>query len=251
MGQELGRPRWASLDALRGFTLLSMIVYHGCWDLVWIFGVDWAWYRSRGAFLWQQSICWTFILLSGFCWSLGRRPVRRGLEVFAAGALVSAVTLLVLPEDRILWGVLTLLGASMVLLALLEPLLRRVPAAAGEIVCFLLFLALRRIGSGTLGLGPLQISLPRGLYRDLFTAFLGFPPPGFYSTDYFPLLPWGLLFLTGYFLYRIWEERGRSPSSAGEVPVLGWLGRRSLPVYLLHQPLLYGLLSALRALGAI
>ena len=70
------RRRIASLDALRGLTLVSMIAYHACWDLVYLFHADWDWYRGTGAYIWQQSICWTFILLSGFCFSLGRRPLR-------------------------------------------------------------------------------------------------------------------------------------------------------------------------------
>ena len=54
------------LDVIRGITLLSMIAYHGSWDLVYLAGVNWPWYHSKEAFLWQQSICWTFILLSGY-----------------------------------------------------------------------------------------------------------------------------------------------------------------------------------------
>ena len=46
--------RLYGLDTLRGLTLVSMIAYHACWDLVWMFGMDWAWYRGQGAFFWQQ-----------------------------------------------------------------------------------------------------------------------------------------------------------------------------------------------------
>ena len=61
----MAKVRYAGLDTLRGVTLVSMMAYHACWDLVYIFGMDWDWYGSFGAYLWQQSICWTFILLSG------------------------------------------------------------------------------------------------------------------------------------------------------------------------------------------
>ena len=64
--------------------------------------------NQQSAYIWQQSICWTFILLSGFCIPFSRRLLRRGLEVFGAGALVMLVTNLVLPEDRVIFGVLTL-----------------------------------------------------------------------------------------------------------------------------------------------
>ena len=93
--REAGRARRiAALDTLRGLMLVSMIAYHACWDLVYLFHRDWDWYRGTGAYIWQQSICWTFILLSGFCWQMGRHPLRRGLTVFGCGAAVSAVTLL-------------------------------------------------------------------------------------------------------------------------------------------------------------
>ncbi|MBQ6684955.1 MAG: DUF1624 domain-containing protein, partial [Firmicutes bacterium] len=39
------------LDILRGATLVSMIAYHGCWDLVYLLGFDWSWYRGTGAWL--------------------------------------------------------------------------------------------------------------------------------------------------------------------------------------------------------
>ena len=63
-GKKRDVRRWAALDNLRGLTLLSMIAYHACWDMVYLFGADWGWYRSAAAYVWQQSICWTFILLS-------------------------------------------------------------------------------------------------------------------------------------------------------------------------------------------
>ena len=43
------RRRIAYLDALRGLTLVSMIAYHACWDLVYLFHADWDWYRGTGA----------------------------------------------------------------------------------------------------------------------------------------------------------------------------------------------------------
>ena len=56
--------RCALLDELRGLDLISMMLYHGMWDLVYLFGVRAPWYGSWQGELWQQSICWVFILLS-------------------------------------------------------------------------------------------------------------------------------------------------------------------------------------------
>lgn len=231
--------RRTELDTLRGVTILSMIAYHACWDLVYIFGLDWPWYHGTLAYLWQQSICWTFILLSGYCWPLGRRHLRRGLMAFGGGVLVSAVTMVMMPEDSVFCGVLTLLGTATLLTIPLEPLLRRVPARAGLAGSFLLFLLLRDVNAGYLGFeGVRLLALPGWLYRNLFTACLGFPPAWFRSTDYFSLFPWMFLFLTGYFLFQLRREE----TAALRLPVVSAMGRHSLAVYLAHQPLVYGLL---------
>lgn len=76
--------RYALLDELRGLDLVSMMLYHGCWDLVNLFGIQADWYYGLPGHLWQQSICWVFILLSGFCVQLGHHTLRRGAQVFGA-----------------------------------------------------------------------------------------------------------------------------------------------------------------------
>ena len=48
--------RCALLDELRGLDLISMMLYHGMWDLVYLFGVSAPWYGSWQGGLWQQSI---------------------------------------------------------------------------------------------------------------------------------------------------------------------------------------------------
>ena len=114
------RKRLHGLDLLRGMTLLSMIAYHGTWNLVYLFGVDLPWYDQMPGYIWQQSICWTFILLSGFCFSLGSKPLKRGLIIFGGGMLVSAVTMIAMPENQILFGILTFTGSTMMLMVPLE-----------------------------------------------------------------------------------------------------------------------------------
>ena len=139
MKQHNASDRYALLDELRGLGLVSMMLYHGCWDLVNLFGIQADWYYGLPGHLWQQSICWVFILLSGFCVQLGHHTLRRGAQVFGAGALVTAVTLLFMPEDRVIFGVLTLLGSAMLLTGLLEKPLRHIPPAAGFAISAVLF----------------------------------------------------------------------------------------------------------------
>ena len=245
---EQQQTRYHLLDELRGLDLISMMLYHGMWDLVYLFGVYAPWYTGWQGELWQQSICWVFILLSGFCLPLGHHPVRRGAQVFGAGALVTAVTLLFMPEDVVWFGVLTLIGSAMMLTGLAQKWLEKIPPVPGLLLSFGLFGLTRHAAWGYLGFGSGRIALPGRLYANYFTAYLGFYPAGFYSTDYFPLLPWLFLFWAGFYLHRLAGRHRMEPLRRSVCPPLGWLGRHSLLLYLLHQPVIFGVLTAASAL---
>lgn len=234
--------RLHSLDTLRGVTQISMIAYHGIWNLVHLFGKKIPWYTGVAGYLWQQSICWTFIVLSGFCISLGTHPVKRGLQIFAGGLLVSAVTYLVMPSNRITFGILTFSGSCMILIGLTDRWLKRIPAWIGAAVCAVMFVLLRNCNRGFLGFeGMILGPLPEEWYRNLLTTYLGFPAPGFWSPDYFSIFPWIFLFLFGYFLFSLFHNRSllTNTLTGKDIPVINWIGRHSLLVYLIHQPVLY------------
>lgn len=235
--------RLAGLDTIRGITLLSMMLYHTCWDLVFLFGKKIPGYSGLGGYVWQQSICWTFILLAGFCWSLGSHHLKRGLIVFGSGILITFVTLLVMPESRVIFGVLTLIGSCMLLLIPMEKLLLKLRAEIGLVGSFLLFLLFRNVNTGYLGSGNWNIlKLPDGFYENLFTTYLGFPQKGFFSADYFSLLPWFFLFLTGFYLYQLVQKNHMMEKLfSWRVPGFDVIGRHSLLIYLLHQPAVFGI----------
>ncbi len=265
--------RLETLDLLRGATLISMILYHGMWDFIYLSETGGRmsalkdWYRGPGGFFWQQSICWTFILLSGFCVPFSRHIFRRGLQVSAAGLAVSAVTLLWMYDERVVWGVLSFLGAAMLLSGAGRLLKedgsgrstwqmpskpkpgsssRRGKALAGFVLFCLLFYVFRWVNAGYLQVLPgSSIALPEFLYREgisgAILTVVGFPMKGFFSTDYFSLLPWFFLFRAGFYLHGIVKERGwfAHPAFRLSLPVLNRMGKHSLLIYLLHQPVLY------------
>lgn len=243
--------RYERLDDIRGITLFSMILFHTVWDLVYIFGMDWNWFYTDFAFVWQQSICWTFILLSGFCWSLGKRKLRRGLLVLGAGLVISLVTEIFMPDQRIRFGILTFLGAAILLLIPLESILEKMSARIGIAVSFVAFVLLYGINDGHVGILNLVewYHFPQVLYHmgDAAT-FIGFTDMWFYSSDYFSLIPWLFLFVTGYFVYRAVEERGLLEKLAEQKSwgsIWNWMGKKSLLIYMLHQPVIYGALLVL------
>ena len=140
------------------------------------------------------------------------------------------------------FGVLTFLGAAALLTVPLRSLLDRIPPRLGLALSFLLFLVVRDMNSGFLGFAGVPVlHLPQSWYANTLTTALGFPYPGFVSSDYFSLLPWLLLFWTGYHLYRLRPETPALPDI--RLPGLMAMGRHSLVIYLLHQPVIYGLLA--------
>lgn len=249
------------LDLLRGINLISMIAYHGAYDLVYLYGVNLPGYRGLPGYLWQQSICWLFIFLSGFSFCLGRfhggRRVKRGLLLTACGLLITAVTALVMPQSLIIMGVLSFFGLAVLLTALLYPLFTRIPAPAGLICCLLLFFLTRDVPSGYLGFEGLRLcALPDFLYRGVFMMILGFPWPGFFSTDYFSLLPWIFLFWSGFFTFRctpygrgLWQWPAFFRSRL--CPFLEFIGRHTLPIYMIHQPALMAVFLLAQGIGVL
>jgi len=238
------KKRYDLLDTIRGIVLVSMIIYHAAWNFVYIYGMNWSWYKSKGAYIWQQSICWTFIMLSGFCFSLGKKHLKNGLTVFGSGLLVTVVTLIAMPQNRVVFGVLTCIGSCILLLTFTEKIWGEIPVEAGMAVAFFMFILTKNINSGYLSFTSLRLlELPANWYSNYFTTFMGFPFGDFYSTDYFSLLPWFFLFLTGFYCYGIFAKYGllnRKFMRKG-IGLFAFAGRYSLLIYLLHQPLIYGI----------
>ena len=239
------KERYHLLDGIRGLALISIIGYHGMYDLVELYHISADWFWKTPGYLWQQGSCWTFILLSGFCWNLGRAPLRRGLVIFGWGCVISIVTFLFMPSERILFGILTLIGTAMMLMIPLSKICEKIPATIGLLLSGTLFFITRNINDHTFGFESIILgSVPDVLYQGIGMTFLGFPRPGFYSSDYFSLFPWMFLYLCGYFLYRmlIPYERIKAWLKC-PLGVFSTLGRYSLWLYLLHQPLLMGIFT--------
>lgn len=238
------KTRYYLVDALRGLTLISMVLFHFSYDVFIVYGVDPVWYSRPWAHIWQQSICCTFILLSGFVWRWGRKGnLRRGLLLNLFGCIITAVTVLVMPSESIWFGVLNFMGCAVLLLLLLDKPLGRVPAALGLAVCFLLFLVFRNVQDGYLSLGSLwQLALPEQWYTTKLLTPLGFPFYGFWSSDYFPMLPWFFLYLCGYYLQPLFlKSEALKRLGQKKIPVLSDIGTKTVWVYMAHQPIAMGI----------
>ena len=237
------RERYYILDSVRGLIIISMLLYHILWDLSELFGGRFG-FGGDCFVLWQKSIRYGFIILSGFCWSLGKHKLKRAITVLVCSAIITAVTAIFMGRDIILFGVLSLLGSAMLITIPLDRLFKKINPHIGlsfSVLLFFLLIDLEHRWISFLGIDIYR--LPRTLYRNLFTAYLGMPTASFHSTDYVPLFPWLFLFFAGYYLYHIANKHSLLPRLCSvRIKPLEWLGRHSLIIYMLHQPVIYAIL---------
>ena len=224
--QKLQKSRFAILDVWRTAAILLMLVYHFLYDLL-IFGVITpAQMFSPGLNLMQKFICCSFILLAGAAARFSRSNLRHGIIVLLAGAAVEIGA--AVGGQTIRFGILQFMGVSMVLWHFAGRYLQKLPRwllAAGSAALYVLT---------DWWTGQVTVSVP-WLYP------LGFPDAQFTSADYFPLLPWFFLFLIGAALGGWCLDHRENRLLAAPLPAaLTFPGRHSLIIYLLHQPILYG-----------
>lgn len=242
---ELARPRRVHLmDELRGVLIIGVVLYHLLYDLAVLFPVGIPWMFSP----WMNSarnVCTgTLIVISGISCHYTRSNLRRGLRTFGLGMLLTVVTALFMPSQLIIFGILHFFGAMMLLYALLQQGLEKIPAMAGIIGCVLLFLLTWTVFSGFIRLPGMTVYLPDFLYNKPLLFPLGFACQGIASADYYPLMPWGFLFLAGSFFGR-YVRGDRLPEFCyrSHLPRLAWVGSHTMAIYLIHQPVIYGLLT--------
>lgn len=224
--------RYTLLDFIRGLAVINMIAYHLLWNLKYLYGLELPWFGTMGTHIWQRLICSSFILVSGFCLALGSHPFKRGALVFGAGLLVSVVTFVATPQAKIIFGILTFIGSAMIITGALKSLFKKIPAFAGLILSLILYILTYPINTGIIG----GISIPKGLYRGYIATYLGFMEDGFYSADYFSIMPWIFLFWAGYFLCSC-INKSKLPNVY--IKSVNAIGRQALFIYLIHQPVIY------------
>ncbi len=235
------KSRYNLIDILRGTSVICMIIYHTMWDLVYLFDVEIPLFRSNAMHIFQQYILWSFVIISGFCINLCKKPLKRGFITLGASIILSTATLIVIPDATVIFGVLTFLGTAMVITGATKKHLSAIRYYVGIPVSVLLFMLTYNIPDGNLGFGSLVIAeLPISLYTSYITAFFGFPQSGFSSADYVPLIPWIFLYLFGFFLYNFLKSKDwLKKLSVAKLPPLEWTGRHALIIYLAHQPVIF------------
>ncbi|MBR6486568.1 MAG: DUF1624 domain-containing protein [Lachnospiraceae bacterium] len=235
--------------------MISMVLYHACYDYFCAFGKDPLWVGTRSAFIWQQSICISFILVSGMVWKFGKKDaIKRGLILILLGFAITLVTIFIMPGEAIYYGILTFIGIATLFTILYDkaatlkpvnPKFGRNKSVPTEllhcIICLILFALTKHLPHGYIGTKyNTFITLPDGLYKFPALIPLGLPTPDFRSSDYFPVIPWIFMYFLGYRLGNI-LFKNETFIRIGEkrIPFLSWFGRKSLLVYIIHQPICF------------
>ncbi len=241
--------RFWEIDLLRGVALVLMMVFHIAFDIYYFGDGDFS--VSDGIWpLIGRSSAFLFILLVGVSLSLARSrssvrgdpfkgfatgAATRGAFIFCLGMVITAVTWSLMETGSVVFGILHLIGLSIVI-AIPFTRFGRWNVTVGMV------LVAAGLHLRTLGGGP---------YWLLWT---GWVPDGFVTVDYYPFLPWFGVVLIGIFIGDIafggHERLIEVPDLGGNVSVrpLTFLGRNSLPIYLVHQPII---LTALHLTGTI
>lgn len=223
-------PRLALLDLLRGLAVLAMVIFHFCYDLDYFHFVELPITVHWGWLLFQKMIVILFVIVAGMSLGLASQQGikwpkfwRREMILVSCAASVSLISYWLFPDSWIFFGILHFMAlASLLALPLLN--LRWMLIVLGLVAIALPWL----VAAPIFELKPL---LWLGLNKILPI-----------TRDYTPLFPWFGLMLIGIFAgqhlgHCQWCRRITLQALPNQG--LGWLGRHSLAIYMLHQPLLF------------
>lgn len=258
--------RFWEIDAVRGMAVCMMVLYHAAFNLYYFgtgsFGIGTYWHISidlskTGWVVMQKTIAILFLLTVGISLSIAarRKPFRdiakRGLTIFFWGIGITIATLIALQEGFILFGILHLIGVSIIISYWFIGK-RILTLSAGILIL----------------LGGFFVSY---LPQSIWLLPIG-SPPTLFMLDYYPLFPWlGIVFLglaLGESLYNPARRLSkmafsRTAHSLQPLPrqkyastalytihygllagihavasCLSWIGRYALVIYIIHQPIL-------------
>jgi len=230
--------RFWEIDFLRGIALLMMIIYHLFYDVVFFGNYNFN-LHSGILLLIARSSAAIFIFLVGVSLTISYSKARqsqnflkylkRGLRIFSWGLLITLATWFFLKRGVIVFGVLHFIGIA-IILAYPFVKFRARNILIGIVAIFLGFY-----------ISAFNFDFP-------WLLWIGIAPSNFYTFDYFPILPWFGVVLIGIFVGNMVYPNAKRGFNIPEVSKsriiksFCFLGRHSLFIYLIHQPVIITLL---------
>jgi len=230
--------RYQVIDLLRGLAIVLMIGYHFTFDLDYFALIDIDFNHDPLFLGFRSFIVSMFLLLVGISLHLATRHglrtsryLRRLVILIACAALVSLGSYLAFPQSMIFFGILHFIAlASIVGLLFVR-----------------LYWANLLLGCGLIVLG---LTFQQPLFDHPVLQWIGLMTHKPVTEDYVPFVPWFGMVLIGLFLGKHLDGNTsagclRWHSHRPLARVLVFAGRHSLLIYMLHQPLLIGILYLL------
>ena len=219
--------RYWEIDFLRGIGIILMVVSNFITDLQIFLNYPYSYFWHVFA-MFTASI---FVFTSGASFYVSytqkrslKRILKRFVKLISLGMLITVVTMLLFKEGTIYFGILHFLALAWILAIPFHRLMSL------SVVFAVLFIVLY----------PFVDSVHA---QTLVFLPLGITPPSFYTFDYFPIFPWFGVFLLG---FKFGEAVMRSRhNNVKKVKFVCLLGRNSLKIYLLHQPILVSIILLL------
>ncbi len=236
--------RYYLLDSIRGICILGMIIYHTLFDIVAFFGVPVTAELMTVVDVIRDFGASCFICLAGICIHFGKKPLKRFLLIGGAGLVVCIATYIAMPDMPVIFGILTFMAAASLIIMPLKKYLDKLPGGIFAVISFILFFITFEVRNHYAGWYFVKLfDFPEIFYRNYFTAALGFPFYGFATSDYYPLLPWIFMFFFGFFLWNVMRKNEKIMKILEfRIPFLEKIGKLSLYIYVLHQPIILGIL---------
>ena len=230
------RERILWIDVIRGISILAMITFHFAFDMMYfgfaksdlIYQPDWR--------LFERMIAFSFLFIAGLslsitheAWINWKSFIRRYGMTAICAVLISTVTYILFGNDMIRFGILHAISIS----GLISLLFLKLNSLSLVLLAAAIFL--------------INTMMPKPLNGDYFWQWLVHTTNTPNSLDYRPIIPWITPFILGmasHQLFKNWGllEKGKAVTHR-ELSFLSWLGRNSLAIYLLHQPILFASFS--------
>lgn len=243
------------LDEVRGLCIAGVVLFHVLYNLIYIYNFNISFPGMKFIFEIIQPLgAGAFIFISGIVSRYSKNNIKRGAVTFGLGLGITLVTGLVIPSSAVKFGILSLLGSAMLIYGLLDlsPYIRNMttqthkPLIFGTAL-FALFVLSYGVPYHFLGIFMKPIAaLPQELYMSNWGYAFGFPSPAFFSSDFFPLIPWAFLFISGTF-FGLYFREDKMPEFfyKNYLSPLKWMGKHSLLIYIIHQPVVMAIMAGL------